>query len=52
MFCLNIVSIKLRHSWNNSTDLFMFFHKNGLAQTQNQTKCGIGDQKEIQLKFY
>jgi hypothetical protein len=47
MFSLNIVSIELHHSWNNPTDLFMFLRKNGLAQTQNQTKCGIGDAEEI-----
>ena len=52
MSSLNTVSIELRHSWNNPADLFMFLHKNGLAQTQNHTKCGIGDPKEIQPKFF
>jgi hypothetical protein len=47
MLSLNIASIELRHSWNYPTDLYMFLHKNGLAQTQNQTKCGIGDPEEI-----
>ena len=47
IFFLNIVSIELRHSWNNPTDLFMFLHKNGLAQTQNQAKCGIWDPEDI-----
>ena len=46
-FPLTIVSTELCHSWDYPIDLFMFFHQNGVAQTQNQAKRGNGDSEEI-----
>ena len=48
---MTIVSTELCHPWNYPFHLFMFFHQNGMAQIQNQTKRGNGEFKEIQSKF-